>query len=279
MSSVVSRKVWSFFAFSTLVCCLSFIVVPKAHAQDWSFAVGPGISSYLGDINDQTLGKPGFVLNAEAWYYLNDNFQLKSGLSFYNISGEDADTTRLRDFRASNFELYTSAMYYFKQGYFTPFAYVGIGFTTNNPMGDSQIGEWDLRNIEPEAEQVPGIMGIVPFGVGLEYEINPVLSVVADLSLRYALNDQLDATSKEIIQVGELSAEAVEYHESLSPYLARQVNEDPILRGGDSSNNDMYGMFTLKLKFTPAASIRGCIDPYKYSRPDRKRKRRSFDPI
>jgi hypothetical protein len=33
------------------------------------------------------------------------------------------------------------------------------------------------------------------------------------------------------------------------------------------------------LKFTPSTSILGCIDPYKYSRPDRRRKRRNFDPI
>lgn len=279
MLQKTSKKAGRVLAGSVLLCCLGLSTFLPAQAQDWSFAVGPGISSYIGDVSEQKLSNPGFTLNAEAWYYLNDNFQLKSGLSFYNLRGNDADTTRLRSFRANNIEVYTSAMYYFKRGVFTPFAYLGIGFTTNNPMGQSPIGEWDLKNIEPEGENVPGLVGIVPFGVGVEYEITPVLSLVADLSLRYALNDQLDAVSKEIIQVDELSGEAVEYHQSLSTYIARQVNEEPTIRGGSTTDNDMYGMFTVKVKFTPSASIFGCIDPYKYARPNRKRKRRNFDPI
>ncbi|WP_277478512.1 outer membrane beta-barrel protein [Catalinimonas alkaloidigena] len=273
-----SKSVQVFTSCVILSCLTIFISLPT-QAQDWSFAVGPGISSYIGDVSDQKLTKPGFALNAEAWYYLNDNFQLKSGLSFYNISADDVDSTRMRSFRASNFEVYTSAMYYFKRGFITPFAYVGIGFTTNNPMGQSTIGEWDLRDVEPEAEKVPGLVGIVPFGMGLEYEITPVLSVVADLSLRYALSDQLDAVSKEIIQVDALGADALEYHSSLSEYVERQVNEEPALRGGSSSEGDMYGMFSLKIKFIPTASIFGCIDPYKYSRPDRRRKQRNYDPL
>ncbi|WPP52352.1 outer membrane beta-barrel protein [Catalinimonas niigatensis] len=279
MLQKTSKKAGQMLAGSVLLCCLIVFTCSPSQAQDWSFAVGPGISSYIGDVSEQKLSNPGFTLNAEAWYYLNDNFQLKSGLSFYNLRGNDTDTTRLRSFRANNIEVYTSAMYYFKRGVFTPFAYLGIGFTTNNPMGQSPIGEWDLKNIEPEGEKVPGLVGIVPFGVGLEYEITPVLSLVADLSLRYALSDQLDAVSREIIQVDQLSAEAVEYHQTLSTYIARQVNEEPTIRGGSSSDNDMYGMFTLKVKFTPSTSILGCIDPYKYSRPDRRRKRRNFDPI
>ncbi len=275
----VALKGGQLLAKCALLCCLSLFIYLPSQAQDWSFAVGPGISSYIGDVTQQKLGKPGFTLNAEAWYYLNDNFQLKSGLSFYNISGSDADTTRMRSFRASNIEVYTSAMYYFKRGYFTPFAYLGIGFTTNNPMGESRIGDWDLKDTQPEGENVPGLVGIVPFGMGLEYEITPVLSVVADLSLRYALNDRLDAVSRDVIQVDQLSAEAIEYHESLSDYVARQVNEQPTLRGGISSDNDMYGMFTLKVKFTPTASIFGCIDPYKYSRPDRRRKHKNYEPL
>jgi hypothetical protein len=248
-------------------------------AQDWSFAVGPGVSSYIGDISEQRLGTAGFALNAEAWYYINDNLQIKSGMSFYRIGANDPDTTRLRDFQANNFELYSSAMYYFRRGFFTPFAYAGIGFTTNNPMGQSRLGEWDLRDVQPEADEVPGIVGIIPVGVGLEYEITPVLSVVADLSVRYALSDQLDASGKELILTEDLSPTAVEYHSSLSDYIDRQVSEEPSIAGGSSADNDMYGMFTIKVKFTPSASIFGCIDPYKYSRPDRKRKRRRFDPI
>lgn len=263
---------------SVLLCCL-FIFSSPLKAQDWSFAVGPGISTFLGDASQQKLSSPGFALNAEAWYYLNDNFQLKSGLSFYRIRATDSDTMRLRSFDATNFELYTSLLYYFPEGFVKPFAYAGIGFTTNNPMGPSRIGEWDLRNVEPEAAEVPGLVGIVPLGFGVEYEITPVLALVADVSVRYAFSDQLDAISREIIQTDNLSPQAVDYYESLSDGVGRRVREEATIRGGSSAENDIYGMFTLKIKFTPTASIFGCIDPYRYSRPDRRRKHRNFDPI
>lgn len=263
---------------SILLGCL-FIFSSPLKAQDWSFAVGPGVTSFLGDASQQKLSAPGFALNAEAWYYLNDNFQLKTGLSFYRIRATDPDTLRLRSFDATNFELYTSLLYYFPEGFVKPFAYVGIGFTTNNPMGPSRIGEWDLREVEPEAASVPGLTGIVPLGFGVEYEITPVLALVADVSLRYAFSDQLDAISKEIIQTDALSPRAVDYYESLSEGAGRRVREEATIRGGSSAENDIYGMFTVKIKFTPTASIFGCIDPYKYSRPNRKRKRRNFDPI
>jgi len=279
MLSVLHRNTSKGLVLGGLLAYLIIFSSPL-QAQDWSFAVGPGLTSFIGDASDQKLSTPRFALNAEAWYYLNDNFQLKSGLSFYRLSAEDADTTRLRSFNANNFEVYTSLMYYFRRGVFTPFAYVGIGFTTSNPMGESRIGEWDLRDIEPEGEEVPGLVGMVPLGVGLEYEITPVLSVVADLSMRYAFSDQMDAISREVILVDNLSPQAVEYHESLSDYIARQVNEEASLQGGSSSEGDIYTMFSIKVKFTPSASIFGCIDPYKYSRPDRRRrKNRNFDPI
>nr|WKN34230.1 hypothetical protein K4G66_17775 [Tunicatimonas sp. TK19036] len=257
----------------------SFIVPQLGQAQDWSFAIGPGVTQYLGDVNEQQLGGNRWALNAEAWYRLTDNIQIKSGISFYQLQAQDADTTRLRSFQANNFEFYSTGMYSFKQGYFTPFLYLGIGATTSTPRGDTQLGYYNLRDVEPEAERVPGLVGIIPFGAGLEYEITPVLSVVFDLALRYALTDQLDAMSKEIIVVDALSPLAREYYTALSDERARVINEEETIRGGDSMNEDVYGMFSVKIKFTPTNSIFGCIDPYKYSRPNYKRKRRNFDPI
>ncbi len=262
-----------------LLCCLFFSALTPLKAQDWSFGVGPGFTSFLGDASQQRLSTSGFALNAEAWYYLNDNFQIKSGVSFYRIRATDSDTLRLRSFEASNFEIYSTLLYYFPQGFVKPFAYAGLGITTNNPMGLSRLGEWALHDVQPEATDVPGVVGIVPLGFGVEYEITPVLSVVADLSVRYALSDQVDAISKEIIQTDDLSPLAVDYYESLSEGVGRRVREETTIRGGSTAENDIYGMFSLNIKFTPTNSIFGCIDPYKYSRPDRKRRRRTFDPI
>lgn len=276
IKGLFSKTAVAFVVFSLL---LLLFTRPVA-AQDWSFAVGPGVTQYYGDVSEQQLSGIGWALNAEAWYRLTDNIQIKSGMSFYQIGANDPDTTRLRSFKANNFEFYTSGLYYFKRGYFTPFVYAGIGATTNNPMGDSELGYWDLKDVQPEGEPVPGLVGFIPLGIGLEYEFSPVLSLVFDLSLRYTFTDQLDAVSKQEVAVEELSPLAQNYYQALSDEVARRVTENENLPGGTPGTNDMYSMFSVKVKFTPTTSIFGCIDPYKYARPDKRRKRKgNFDPI
>ena len=265
----------SAFVLVFLLCSLSL----ASYAQDWSFALGPGVTQYLGDVNQQRLGGNRWAINAEGWYRLTDNIQIKSGVSLYQLYAEDANAERLRSFRSNNFEFYSTAMYSFKRGFFTPFAYAGLGATTSNPQGDSRLGCFNLKEVEPEAENVPGLIGMIPFGVGLDYEITPVLSLVVDLALRYALSDRLDAMRREIIVVDELSPLAREYYAALSEEQARAINEEPSLRGGSSADNDLYGMLTIKVRFTPTSSLFGCVDPYKYSRPDRRRKQKNYKPL
>ncbi len=254
-------------------------LISVSYAQDWSFAIGPGVTQYLGDVNDQNLGGNRWAINVEGWYRLTDNVHIKSGMSLYQLYAQDADPVRLRSFQSNNFEFYSSAMYSFKQGFFTPFAYAGLGATTSNPQGDSRLGYFNLKDVEPEAERVPGLIGMIPFGVGVDYEITPVLSLVVDFAMRYTFSDRLDAMRKEIIIVDDLSPLAREYYAALSEEQARAINEEPSLRGGSSADNDLYGMLTVKVRFTPTSSLFGCVDPYKYSRPTRKRKRKNYNPL
>lgn len=257
-----------------------FCNVYKAGAQDWSFAIGPGITAYTGDVNNEQVGPLGLALNGEAWYRLTDNWQVKSGLSFYGINGNDTDTLRMRSFKASNFEVYTSGMYYLKKGFLTPFIYAGIGATTNNPMGASRYGYWDLKDTKPEGEPVDKLIGFIPFGVGLEYEITPVLALVFDLALRYTFSDQLDAMSKPEVNVDELSPSAINYYKALSDGVARRVEENQVLLGGSPDARDMYSIFSVKIKFTPSTTLFGCVEPYKYGQPKRtNRRKRNFSPL
>ncbi len=278
---LLNRSASNRFVFSSLFLLISAFMSHSVVAQDWSFAIGPGITQYAGDVNQKQIGQLRWALNAEAWYRLTDNVQIKSGISLYQIGAQDADTSRLRSFKASNFELYTSGMYSFKKGFFTPFVHAGIGATTNNPMGDSRLGYWDLREVQPEGENVPGMVGFIPFGIGLEYEFTPVLSLVFDLALRYTLTDQLDAVSKQEVVVDELSPLALDYYQALSDGMARRVVEDETLLRGAANTNDIYSIFSVKIKFTPSTSLFGCIDPYKYSRPNNKRykKKKTISPI
>lgn len=253
-----------------------FSLLPTAASAQLSFAVGPGLTQYVGDINEGSIGNNRMALNVEGWYPLTDNWQIKSGLSVYGLRAEDTDPTRLRSFRTTNVEFYSSAMYYLRRGYLTPFAYAGIGATTSGPRGESPVGNWNLRDVQPEGESVPGLLAMIPFGIGLEYEITPVLSVVVDAAARYVLSDQLDAVSRSVIPREVLSPLAIEYYESLSDGVAQRVAEEGTVAGGNEANNDWYGVLSVKLKFTPT---KGCINPFNYGSPaGRRRDKKRYRP-
>ncbi|MGB3851538.1 MAG: hypothetical protein WA958_16340 [Tunicatimonas sp.] len=244
--------------------------------QRMSWAAGIGLTQYGGDVNEGQMGTHRAALNVEGWYPLTDRWQLKSGFSVYGLRGQDTDPSRARSFRARNVELYSSALYYFRRGYLTPFAYAGLGITTSRPRGESQLGLWDLRDVQPEGQRVPGLLAMVPFGVGLEYEINPMLSVVVDAAARYVLSDQLDAVSQETVNREALSPLAVDYYQSLSDPVTRRLAENEPLVGGNSATNDWYGILSVKIKFTP---FTGCLNPHRYSRPQgRRRGGRNYRP-
>ena len=255
------------------VCALLLFVgwnISPAQAQkNLSWAVGPGLTQYGGDVNEGQTGSHRAALNVEGWYPLTDRWQLKSGLSVYGLRGQDVDPTRARSFRSRNVELYSSALYYFRRGYLTPFAYAGLGIATSRPRGESQLGLWDLRDVQPEGRRVPGLLAMIPFGLGLEYEINPMLSVVVDAAARYVLSDQLDAVSQETVAQEALSPLATDYYRSLPDPAVRRLNEAGVVAGGNSATNDWYGMLLIKLKFTPWT---GCLNPHRYARPQGRRR-------
>ena len=255
---------------------LAINLLPTTARAQLSFAVGPGLTQYVGDVNKGSIGNNRMAFNVEGWYPLTDNWQLKSGLSVYGLRAEDTDLTRLRSFRTTNVEFYSSAMYYLKRGYLTPFAYLGLGATTSRPRGESPLGNWDLRDVRPEGTAVPGLLAMIPFGVGLEYELTPTLAVVVDAAARYVLSDQLDAVSRANIPAEELSSLAIDYYESLSDDVARRLDEDGAATGGNPADNDWYGIFSVKLRFTPAAA--GCLDPNDYSF-GRRRGKRNYTPL
>ena len=260
----------------TLLIFIGWHVSPALAQKNLSWAVGPGLTQYVGDVNEGQIGAHRAALNVEGWYPLTDRWQLKSGLSVYGLRGKDVDPARARSFRSRNVELYSSALYYFRRGLLTPFAYAGLGLTTSHPRGESQLGRWDLRDVQPEGQRVPGLLAMIPFGVGLEYEINPMLSVVVDAAARYVLSDQLDAVSQETVDQETLSPLAIDYYQSLSDPVARRLEENASLAGGNPATNDWYGILSIKIKFTP---FTGCLDPSRYTRPQgRRRGGRNYRP-
>jgi hypothetical protein len=236
--------------FFTFVILSLFQISNIANAQ-FSASFGPGVASYSGDVSGEKFKNARPTFNAELWYQMNRNLYLKSGVSIYQIFATDVFPERNRAFKATNFELYTSLMLGANPDWrLMPFAYAGIGFSTNSPeyalLGENGANYLDAKALNTENERIPGAIMTLPTGVGFRFRLNEKLAIVADAGLRFTNTDLLDGVSAASIDVSTLTPQAVNYFEAIRP---NGLNGANVIGNGNPDKNDVYGIFSVKLQF------------------------------
>jgi len=231
------------------ICVVSFYT-QTVQAQFYAL-LGPGTSSYSGDVSGETFRNLRPAFNAELWFQMNRYLYLKSGASLYHISANDVFPERNRDFRATNFEVYTSLMLGANPDWrLMPFAYAGIGISTNSPQyaipSDGDNNFLNAKTLNTEGENIPGAFTILPLGVGVRFKLNEKLSIVADAGFRFTNSDLIDGVSASTIEVDNLSPEAISYFEAIRSESLNGVSQ---IGNGNPDRNDVYGIFSLKLQF------------------------------
>ncbi|WP_020531495.1 hypothetical protein [Flexithrix dorotheae] len=239
-----------FFKGILLGLVVSLLFIENSTAQ-LSLAVGAGGTGYSGDVSGLKIQNTEPAVNVELWYQYTRNLYLKSGASYYKIGAPDVHPSRNRAFKASNIELYTSLMYGGNPGAkLMPFAYAGLGFTTNNPQyllsSDGGAGEIKASDLQTESEPIPNISMIFPLGVGFRYDLSKKVAFVVDAGMRVVNSDLLDGVSARTINVANLSPEEVNYFETIRP---NGINGATSFGNGNPNKADVYGMLTLKLLF------------------------------
>ena len=245
------------FTFISLLVFILFNCSSSYAQQKLSFSTGIGYTLFIGDVIDvPTI--PGFTINLETWYNINEKFSLKIGGSLYSLIGNDFNVLRNRSFRSFNLEGYAALMYiYSKPNYhnhryigkqkktWKPFWYLGLGWTTVAPKGKARSGNeiYDLMRVKPEVTQIPKIALIIPFGFGIKIDMNSQYALLLDGGIRYALSDVLDGVSKSSISVSDLSSIATDYYNNIS---------DGNVLGGNPNSNDMYWLWAIKIQYTPS---------------------------
>ena len=222
----------------------------KTQAQ-FSASFGPGVASYSGDVSGERFENIRPAFNFELWYQMNRHLYLKSGASIYQVFATDVFPERNRGFKASNFEAYTSLMLAADPDWrLMPFAYAGVGVSTNAPQyavpTDGGNDFVDARALNTENERIPGAFAIIPTGVGVRFKLNEKLAIVADAGLRFTSTDLMDGVSTSIIDINNLSPEAINYFERVRP---EGLNGATRFGNGNPDKNDVYGIFSIKLQF------------------------------
>lgn len=266
----------------TLFTLLLTVALCEAQAQsfysyrrdrDFIVSVGSGTTNYFGEmVNPGTWGKtrPNIILGAE--YHLSNRVALRGELSWFQISGNDADADddrkkRNLNFTSNNYEIdVAGAVYLLPQGVrfyqrskLNPYVFAGVGLLYMNPTTrDSEGNKHALQPLRTEGVSYSRFQPVIPFGGGVKVKVNPFFNVLVEAGYRFTFTDYLDDVS---------STRYVEYSLVNGPIAEelsdRRQGEDEIIddpntplnertnigKRGNPSKNDHYMMLNVKVQY------------------------------
>ena len=251
------------------------------HHGEFSFTAGTGISSYFGDLKDNSLNlwaKPSIQLGTQ--YRVNNNLYIRSELMWYRISGADNLNSidsdireRNLSFRSDNVELSAVGLWQLFNKYsrynrpiLNPYAIAGVALTTYNPKALYQ-GKWhELRPLQTEGVAYGNITFALPVGLGLTYHISNQWDISFEYGYRITFNDYLDDVSGaylgyEAFPEGSIAQQLSDRR----PELGLEPQKAGFPKRGNSSVDDWYLITGLKVTYTPGPAGRK-----KYKRPKRR---------
>lgn len=244
------------------------------HHGEFSYIAGAGISSYFGDLKDNSLNlwaKPSIQLGAQ--YRVNNHLYIRSEIMWYRLSGADSLNNpkntipeiinRNLSFRSDNFELNTVGLWHLFNKYsrynrpiLNPYGFAGIAVTTYNPKALLEGVWYDLRPLQTEGVAYGKFTMAIPLGLGLTYHIDNSWDVSFEYGYRITFNDRLDDVSGAYLGVENIKDEIRRKLSDRRPELALEPMPAGFPARGNSKVNDWYLINALKITYTPDASMR-----------------------
>lgn len=226
---------------------------------------GFGSSAYFGDLcsgGDCFTPRPNVVLGIE--YRLDESITIRSEINWVRLSGSDNGgtwETRNLSFKSNNFEFSAAVLYdifeynkmYRRRHFFSPYVFLGVGITTNNPTAELNGQSYALRPLQTEGTSYSGMAFVVPYGAGAKIKVSPVLNLALEAGYRWAFTDYLDDVSGEY---GDFSGETGSTAQLLSDRRPEYINENPTEKlyttstRGNPDSKDGYFMFQIKGEYT-----------------------------
>jgi hypothetical protein len=195
-----------------------------AATQNFYASARLGMSSYQGDLKAKSFSfaqsKPIFSLGAR--YDFSDHVTARTYFSLTTLSADDKNGTasmkqRNLNFRSKVFDWELGAQYNlfsFNEKWWTPYAFVGIGFFHFNPYTNDTNGvKAYLHPLSTEGQGfVAGVKNYklmqfsIPFGIGAEYSLNEDMRVGLEIGYRKTFTDFLDDVSTNYVDQSALLA-------------------------------------------------------------------------
>lgn len=210
-----------------LYAVLLLFGIHQAHSQQvhqrWEVGAGLGLSGYLGDLNksDFFSQEPKGSGGVFGRYHFNRSWALRGALTFGTLSGNDANfedrkvrgfSTRspLTDLSAiaeydilgrQRFKYDSTAFQVRFKRRLSPYLFtgVGLGFTNPKPNFTGTATTPDIYRQGAIADQAANYSKsnfVIPFGIGVRYDLAEHWVLGAEAGFRLAFSDYLDGISK-----------------------------------------------------------------------------------
>lgn len=234
--------------------------------RDRNFLVsfGSGTANYYGEmVNPGEFGKlrPNIAMGAE--FYLKPRISVRADLTWFQLSGNDADADddrveRNLSFRSNCIELSLlgtinltpMGLRFYQRTQLNFHAFAGVGALFHNPKAKYE-GEWyALQPLMTENVKYSRLQPVIPVGLGARIKLNPFFNILVEAGYRFTFTDYLDdASSTRYVDVALLKNDMARI---LSD---RRVGENkpsrPTLVGkrGNPGENDGYFITNITLQY------------------------------
>jgi opacity protein-like surface antigen len=196
--------------------CSAMLMQAQVTQSKYILGINAGTFIYQGDLTPSAIGSfktPGLVAGINGSRYLTNKLALRLDLNFGKLRGDDAayDNPSWRRQRALAFktpatEVIGSVVWdaFGIERKFSPYLFAGIGYSFLKIKRDYSSFNQEYFASEPNVEEglrtdinhrLPGGLPIVPFGVGLRYQLTSSLALNTEASYRYISSDYLDGFS------------------------------------------------------------------------------------
>ena len=231
----------------------------QAHAQKGHEIGGwIGTSLYFGDLNTSINFKnPGIALGFLAKYNYNSRVSLRGGLSYANVSADDADSdnnfqkNRNLSFKSSIWDMTAGVEFNFfplihssYEHQYTPYVFGGFNVFRYNPTAELDGVTYNLGELGTEGQEIGGeyfqVSGGLVLGGGFKWAIGNDVYIALEASTRLLFTDYLDDVSTVYPNLDQL--------EVVRGTEARLLSDRSLVEGigvegrqrGDSKGNDRY---------------------------------------
>jgi hypothetical protein len=237
--------------------------------RDRNFLVsfGTGTANYFGEmVNPGEWGdlKPNVAIGAE--YYLTNRISARAELTWFQLSGNDADADddrveRNLSFRANCLELSALGAFnltpmglrFYQRSKLNFHAFAGVGLMYFNPKAKYQ-GEWHaLQPLQTENKDYSRFQFVIPAGIGARIKLDPFFNILIEGGYRFTFTDYLDdASSTRYVDVDLLKNQS-ELARALSDRRV-EIDTQPsrpteVGKRGNPNENDGYFIANITLQY------------------------------